>query len=247
MGIRHQAKHGGFYERRRTIGGRYYTVSRGSNKEEARQTAMAISILFGVLLVPFTCGLSLALPIVYFCSNARPKKIHKNAALPQSEQKEFLHWLEMRMQSVGYTVETAPSYLKDAYASHDPKDLNQLVWQEWWEYKKTHVESPPLGALSKKAWQVLIHGCVASGGNWPGDYNYWTSKELAETHAATKVEAGWKEVQVVEVDPPGSSALRPTIKNQWRQPSGPQINIGPRGGRYTMENTKDGRPYRRYF
>ena len=27
----------------------------------------------------------------------------------------------------------------------------------------------------------------------------------------------------------------------------PQIKRGPRGGRYTEDKTKDGRPYRRYF
>jgi hypothetical protein len=176
----------------------------------------------------------------------RPVK-RLTAIEPSSDHKEFRQWLEKRMQSVGYTVDTAPSYLKDAYKSGNPKDLNQLVWQEWWSYKQTRTELPPSEGLPGKAWQVLIHGSVASGGNWPDDYNYWTSKELAEMHASTKVEAGWEDVQVVEVDPPGRSGLRPTIQNQWRQPTGPQVNIGPRGGRYTMENTKDGRPYRRYF
>lgn len=27
----------------------------------------------------------------------------------------------------------------------------------------------------------------------------------------------------------------------------PQVKLGPRGGRYTEDQTKDGRPYRRYF
>ena len=31
------------------------------------------------------------------------------------------------------------------------------------------------------------------------------------------------------------------------QPSPPQVRQGPRGGRYTEDRTKDGRPYRRYF
>jgi len=30
-------------------------------------------------------------------------------------------------------------------------------------------------------------------------------------------------------------------------PSEPQPKTGPRGGRYTEDRTKDGRPYRRYF
>jgi len=31
------------------------------------------------------------------------------------------------------------------------------------------------------------------------------------------------------------------------QPAPPQVRQGPRGGRYTEDRTKDGRPYRRYF
>jgi hypothetical protein len=52
-----------------------------------------------------------------------------------SDREEFLQWLEKRMQSVGYTVETAPNYLKDAYVSGKPSDLNPLVWHEWLKFK----------------------------------------------------------------------------------------------------------------
>ena len=31
------------------------------------------------------------------------------------------------------------------------------------------------------------------------------------------------------------------------KPTEPQVKYGPRGGRYTEDKTKDGRPYRRYF
>ncbi len=54
---------------------------------------------------------------------------------PLSDPEEFLQWLEKRMQSVGYTVETAPSYLKNAYVSGKPSDLNPLVWHEWLKFK----------------------------------------------------------------------------------------------------------------
>lgn len=54
---------------------------------------------------------------------------------PLSDREEFLQWLEKRMQSVGYTVETAPNYLKDAYISGKPSDLNPLVWNEWLKFK----------------------------------------------------------------------------------------------------------------
>lgn len=93
---------------------------------------------------------------------------------PQIDKEEFLQWLEKRMESVGYSVDSAPSYLKDAYLTGNPSDLNPLVWHEWLRFK-----SP--------------NGLIASG----------------------------------EVDPPAF--------------------IGPRGGTYTMDANKDGRPYRRYF
>ena len=52
-----------------------------------------------------------------------------------SEYREaFLAWLKKRIESVGYTVDSAPDYLRDAYLSGDPKDLNALVWTEWYEY-----------------------------------------------------------------------------------------------------------------
>ena len=48
------------------------------------------------------------------------------------EHKEtFQAWLKDRIESVGYTVDSAPSYLRDAYLSGNPKDLNALVWSEW--------------------------------------------------------------------------------------------------------------------
>jgi hypothetical protein len=52
---------------------------------------------------------------------------------PESRE-AFLAWLKSRIESVGYTVDSAPGYLKDAYLSGDPKDLNALVWQEWYEH-----------------------------------------------------------------------------------------------------------------
>jgi hypothetical protein len=56
-----------------------------------------------------------------------------------SDLEEFLQWLEKRMQSVGYTVEKAPNYLKDAYISGKPSDLNPLVWHEWLKFKSPNA------------------------------------------------------------------------------------------------------------
>ena len=42
---------------------------------------------------------------------------------------------------------------------------------------------------------------------------------------------------------PRSSTSYPRV---YKSPK-PQVKKGPRGGRYTEDKTKDGRPYRRYF
>jgi len=52
-------------------------------------------------------------------------------------REEFLVWLKNRIESAGYTPDSAPSYLKDAYVSGDPKALNALVWQEWFDYNNS--------------------------------------------------------------------------------------------------------------
>lgn len=61
--------------------------------------------------------------------------------------------------------------------------------------------------LSIRAWQVLIGTTVLSGGDWPGDSNYWTSEEKANSHAFTKMRGGWKDVTVAEVDSPRISKI----------------------------------------
>ena len=51
------------------------------------------------------------------------------------------------------------------------------------------------------------------------------------------------EAQTPFVAPPRSSTSYPRV---YKSPK-PQVKKGPRGGRYTEDKTKDGRPYRRYF
>ena len=41
--------------------------------------------------------------------------------------------------------------------------------------------------------------------------------------------------------------LNSYYKNSSYKKKSPQVKKGPRGGRYTEDKTKDGRPYRRYF
>ena len=64
MGIKRQAKDGHQYERRRTRGGRYYTVQRGySAKDKGRLTYLIV--LLGLCLAPITAGLSLLGMVVF--------------------------------------------------------------------------------------------------------------------------------------------------------------------------------------
>ena len=51
------------------------------------------------------------------------------------ENKEaFLSWLKNRIESNGFTIENVPEYMGKAYKSGNPKDLNQLIWREWYEF-----------------------------------------------------------------------------------------------------------------
>lgn len=49
-------------------------------------------------------------------------------------REEFLAWLQTRIESSGYTVFSVPKHLANAYHSGNPKDLNPLVWQEWYDW-----------------------------------------------------------------------------------------------------------------
>jgi len=96
---------------------------------------------------------------------------------------------------------------------------------------------------------VLAGEAVLSGGDWPGNYQYWISRDNAEAHAKKRIESGLLDIRVIEVDPPLHSNMFPTRKlpdmtaSQDLEP----IYIGPRGGRYRYEQTRDGRTYRKYF
>lgn len=100
-----------------------------------------------------------------------------------------------------------------------------------------------------KAWQVLVWGSPLAAGDWglasaTAGWGYepylFASKEAAEACAAQKITEGWDAncVEVVEVPAPPPPPPPPPA---------PEIRIGPRGGLYTEDITKDGRPYRRYF
>jgi len=73
MGIKRRAKAGHYYERRRTRSGRYYTVSRGSDREEAITTVWVSALLLGVFLSPFTYLLSI--PLALLCAFAATRAL----------------------------------------------------------------------------------------------------------------------------------------------------------------------------
>ena len=64
MGVKRRAKAGHYYERRRTRSGRFYTVRRGSDKDEWNATIWALCIMVGCFLAPFTYLMSLAFGVL---------------------------------------------------------------------------------------------------------------------------------------------------------------------------------------
>jgi hypothetical protein len=177
---------------------------------------------------------------------------------PSFDHKHFRQWLEKRIQSVGYTLDTAPGYLKDAYKSGNPKDLNQLVWQEWWSYSKTSnkTEEPPVNTSQNRdgLYSLPIED-LATLPDWmiPPD----RKSEVELFNARKRREALdylGPENPIKPQTKPGERMEDPRGYWEPRNKGGggtgtvlPQEKRGPRGGRYTEGRTKDGRPYRRYF
>jgi hypothetical protein len=64
MGVKRRAKAGHYYERRRTRSGRFYTVPRGSNKDERNATIWGTCLLAGIFLAPFTYLTSLPIGVL---------------------------------------------------------------------------------------------------------------------------------------------------------------------------------------
>ena len=63
------------------------------------------------------------------------ERTEKRLKVNDPENKEaFLSWLQNRIESNGFTIENAPEYMGKAYKSGNPKDLNQLIWREWYEF-----------------------------------------------------------------------------------------------------------------
>jgi hypothetical protein len=119
MGIKRQAQDGRFYERRRTRGGRYYTVVRGSDSDEARRAVVVLCILFGVLLIPFTYGLSLVLPIAFALGSMGSKAKTKQ----RDEARQFEKLL--RVESLSLPQPVPPTVL-DELATR--KVWRVMVW-----------------------------------------------------------------------------------------------------------------------
>jgi len=64
MGIKRQAKDGHYYEYRRTRGGRFYTVQRGTDEEETKGLIWCFFLMVGILAAPFTMLLSFPVCVV---------------------------------------------------------------------------------------------------------------------------------------------------------------------------------------
>ena len=65
--------------------------------------------------------------------------------------------------------------------------------------------------------------------------------ERFKTRARRRVEIEFDE----QFSPPEPPPERPRLLSP--KPTEPQVKYGPRGGRYTEDKPRDGRPYRRYF
>ena len=75
------------------------------------------------------------------------------------ENKEaFLSWLKNRIESNGFTIENAPEYMGKAYKSGNPKDLNQLIWQEWYEFNNPNDVADSLSRGARYIERVSKNG-----------------------------------------------------------------------------------------
>lgn len=49
-------------------------------------------------------------------------------------KEEFLAWLQIRVESIGYGGDEPPEHLRQAVTTGDPKDLPVMIWREWSQY-----------------------------------------------------------------------------------------------------------------
>ena len=128
---------------------------------------------------------------MYFMKSVYPMyKLREN-------RKEFIPWLNKKIESQGFSQEDAPTYMKKAYKSNNPNVLPPPVYEEWSNYIDQKINSN-----DKKVYE-----------------EYLENKPM-------KISEG------IDID------AQFNVK---------EIKYGARGGRYTEDETKDGRPYRRYF
>ena len=93
----------------------------------------------------------------------------------------------------------------------------------------------------------------------PGSISLMTTEELAELPVWLIPPSKKEEVERFKTRAKRQAAIEFDEKNFPSQPeperprprpsmpTEPQVKYGPRGGRYTEDKTRDGRPYRRYF
>tara|TARA_S200000501_G_scaffold148016_1_gene139662 strand:+ start:68 stop:577 length:510 start_codon:yes stop_codon:yes gene_type:complete len=115
----------------------------------------------------------------------------------RENREEFIPWLNKKIESQGFILKNAPTYLKKAYKSNNPNKLPPPVYEEWSNYIDQKIN-----LNDKKVFEEYLE-------NKP-----------------TKKSEGF------DID------AQFNVK---------EIKYGERGGKYTEDTTKDGRPYRRYF
>ena len=91
----------------------------------------------------------------------------------------------------------------------------------------------------------------------PGSISLMTTEELAELpewlippskkEEVERFKARTRRQAEIEFDEKYFPSQPELERPRPSKPTEPQVKYGPRGGRYTEDKTKDGRPYRRYF
>ena len=164
---------------------------------------------------------------------------------PQHKE-QFLTWLKARIEEGGDSIKKPPSELLAAYRSGNPKDLDASMWREWYDHFNpgwkeeavavggftTPLSSHPENRVRFLAW------LATKVKDW--GYEMHTApygmREAFESGSPEKLDASvfhmWEDEFYGRTT---DAQLEPGVKH------------GPRGGRYTEDVTREGRPYRRYF
>ena len=67
----------------------------------------------------------------------------------EGQLSKFREWICQRQKSDD--PDTFPNYMRVAWDADDPKVLNQLIWQEWWEFNQPNGAAArlPYGGIER--------------------------------------------------------------------------------------------------